>query len=479
MTIQYGYFKKTTPMIHAVSSPRSYLKASAALLAVLTLGACTTVPQSAPFGPEPSQAQKVNPIADLNEQAWWTGFNDPQLNSIMTQAFANSPDLAAAAGRLYKAQAMVGKAKAGDLPSLSLLGTGQSLASSAPGSLESLEIGGLNFSYEFDFWGKNRAAVAAASTSAKAAAADQAQARLVLSSAIASAYVDLADLYDNRDLAERAVALKKENLDLVQKKRDQGLVSEAELQLAKAGAFNAQADLAFIDEQIALGRNRISALAGLDPSFGQGLTRPALQLPAATTLPDRIDLNLIGRRPDVVAARWRAEAASQSIKQAHAAYWPNINILAFAGSLALGDPLHLSQTMANAGPAITLPIFDGGKLNANLKGAEGDHAVAIASYNGTVVTAMREVADAVASQRALGARLSQASDALDASEKAYELVKSRYDGGLTDYATLLIAEQNLITQRRVVTDLKSRALTLDIALTKALGGQYQGPYTAS
>lgn len=450
-------------------------KALAAVSVVaLALAACSTLPQSAPFAAEPSAARKVNPIADVQVQdAWWAGFGDSQLDMLMDKSLNNAPDLAAAAGRIYKADAMVGQARSSEWPSLSFLGGALALGSDAAGpSLKAVELGGLNFGYEFDFWGKNRAAVAAASTSAKAVAADAAQARLVLTTAMATAYIDLARLYDEQELAQRAVKLKQENLDLVSNKHSQGLTSDAEVQLARAGLFNAQGDLDSLNEQIALGKNRLAALAGLDPDFGATLGRPTLKLPQTVALPEKIDLNLIGRRPDVTAARWRAEAASQNIKQAHAAYYPNINLMAFAGRLALGAPLDMGQNMTSVGPAITLPIFDGGRLNANLKNAEGDHAVAIASYNGAVVNAMHEAADAVVSEKALGDRLKQGNDALAASENAYNLVKSRYQGGLTDYATLLLAEQTVISQRRAVADLQSRALTLDVALIKAVGGQY-------
>ena len=458
------------------SSISSFKFKALAAVSLMTLGlaACSTVPQSAPFASEPSAARKVNPIADVTVQdAWWAGFGDSQLDMLMDKSLNNSPDLAAAAGRIYKAEAMMGQARSAEWPSLSALGGGLALGSDGAGpSLKAIELGGLNFGYEFDFWGKNRAAVTAAATSAKAVSADAAQARLVLTTAMATAYIDLARLYDEQDLAQRAVKLKQENLDLVSNKRTQGLTSDAEVQLAKAGMFNAQGDLDGLNEQIALGKNRLAALAGLDPEFGATLARPTLKLPTTVALPEKIDLNLIGRRPDVTAARWRAEAASQNIKVAHAAYYPNINLMAFAGRLALGAPLDMGQDLTSIGPAFTLPIFDGGRLNANLKNAEGDHAVAIATYNGAVVNAMHEAADAVVSEKALGDRLKAGTDALDASENAYNLVKSRYQGGLTDYATLLLAEQTVISQRRVVADLQSRALTLDVALIKAVGGQY-------
>lgn len=439
----------------------------AAVLALAAALGFVAIPQARAADNVPAAAVSAPVVQD----SWWTGYGDPQLDKVIARAVEQSPDLAAAAGRLYKAQAYLTRSQASEYPTASFLGGALGLGGDSP-PMDTIGLAGLNFGYELDFWGKNRAAIRAAAGNAQAVAADAAQARLVLTTAITGAWIDLDRLYANRDLAERAVALKKENLDLVSDKHGQGLISDAEVQLASAGWYNAQAELSALDEQIGLTRNRIAALAGQDPGFGTTLGRPALTLPQAVTVPERIDLDLVGRRPDVVAAKLRAEAGAESVKSAKASFYPNINLMAFVGRIFLGSPIDMGQTATSIGPAITLPLFDGGKLKAGLKSAEGDHAVAIATYNGTVVNAMHEAADAVTSQKALGDRLAQSQNALKASEAAYGLVKSRYEGGLTDYATLLLAEQNVIAQRRAVADLQSRALTLDVALIKAVGGSY-------
>jgi NodT family efflux transporter outer membrane factor (OMF) lipoprotein len=395
------------------------------------------------------------------------------LDELMLKAFYNSPDLAVAAARLYKAESTAKGSHSKSWPSASLLATQQSLSSlGGESALDSLGLVGINFGYEIDFWGKHRAEIAAATSQSQAAEADCHQAMLILSSAIASSYFDLARLYEDRDVMERGVALKKENLSLVKQRLEQGLVSNAEVQLATAGVYNAEQDLGAADEGIALTRNAIAALIGLDPGFGQAIKRPVLGNLPTPNLPERIDLDLIGRRPDVVAARWRAEAASQGIRHAKAAFYPNINIMAFAGHINLGSPIDMTLNTANIGPALSLPLFDGFKLQSDLKMAKGEHAQALAVYNGTIINAMRDVADAVASEKALGVRLEAASNALKSSEEAYRLAKLRYEGGLSDYTSLLLAEQSLLTQRRLNADLKARAQILDIALLKALGGPF-------
>lgn len=478
MTVQYGHFNSPSVIIDIDMINRLFnkgiSKASAIALMIgagLSLSACVSS----------SEAELQNPTlkifaskqSSIPEYLWWKRYNDPQLNSLMLQAFYNSPDLGVAAGRLYKAEAQVSASKSKELPSVSLTTAFLGLSSlGGESGLDSIGLGLLNFGYELDFWGKNRAAIAATTSNANASEADSRQAMLVLSTAITASYFDLARLYDDRDITERGLTLKGENLGLVQKKYDQGLISRAELELARAGQLNARQDLAELDEQISLARNRIAALAGLDPTYGQSLKRPVFGTLTEQPLPEKVDLDLIGRRPDVVAARWRAEAASQGIRQAKAAYWPNINLMGSLVRAELGDPVNTGISSGSFGPAISLPIFNGGQLGANLKATKGEHAAALAAYNGAIINAMKESADAAASLKAQKVRLDASTEAVTAAEEAYRLAKLRYDGGLSDYPSLLLAEQTLLTQRRVNSDLKARSYLLDVALLKAVGGPF-------
>ena len=131
------------------------------------------------------------------------------------------------------------------------------------------------------------------------------------------------------------------------------------------------------------------------------------------------------------------------------------------------------RRVGQAGPAVTLPIFEGGRLRANLKGARADYETAVASYDETLTQALRDVADAAASERALGDRLKQSADALAADEDAYRIARLRYEGGLSNYQSVLLAEDAVLTSRRTVVDLQARAFTLDVQLVRALGGGYQ------
>jgi NodT family efflux transporter outer membrane factor (OMF) lipoprotein len=459
------------------------------LIASTALAACAGSPQPAaesrtPDAYQASQAFSA-PAASWPSQTWWTAYGDAQLNSLIEEALANSPTMTQAAARLRKAEAVAGQARAAGWPSLSLdAGVQESKQSYNVGIPPEFVPQGwndvgqvkLDFNWELDFWGKNRAAVAAATSEARAAAADAAEARLVLSTSVASAYADLAALFADRDVAERALALRGETADLTQRRVDNGLDTQAELNLAKAGPPAARADLKALDEQIALTRNRIAALVGAGPDRGLSIQQPAETRLAAFGLPANLSADLIGRRPDIVAARWRAEASRKRVGEAKAAFYPNINLAGFVGyqSLFVDKLFDGGSDYGAVGPALSLPIFEGGRLRANLRGAEADRDNAVASYNATVIQALRDVADVAASERALAGRLADSRAALDASEAAYRITRLRYEGALAPYQSVLLAEQQVLAQRRAVADLESRKLSLDIALVRALGGGFTG-----
>ncbi|MDR3507986.1 MAG: efflux transporter outer membrane subunit, partial [Caulobacteraceae bacterium] len=327
---------------------------------------------------------------------------------------------------------------------------------------------------DFDFWGKTRNAIAASTSEAKASQADLAAARLTLSTAVAAAYADLSRLYAERDVTERSVQSRLETLDQVSRRVTNGLDTRAELKQAEAGVPAARADLAAIDEQIGQTRNELAALLGQGPDRGLAIARPAATQIKAFGLPQTLAADLIGRRPDIVAARWRAEAAAKRIGVAKAQFYPDINLTAAIGyqSLYLKELFASGSDMGQVGPALTLPIFEGGRLRSNLKGAQADYASAVASYDQTLTQALREVADAAVSERALTVRLKESQDALAAEEESYKVARARYEGGLANYQTVLTAEDRVLQSRRTVVDLRARALTLDIQLIKALGGGF-------
>lgn len=459
------------------------------LVASTILAGCVTPPK---LGPAPlmkpasaygTATSFAAPDLAWPADQWWNAYGDAQLDSMIQEALANAPTMAQTAARLRRADALVGIAKASTLPVISADG---SLTVTKPSTADGIPVtpqregyhdygrATLGFSWELDFWGKNRAAVAAATSDARAANADAAAARLLVSASVAATYADFARLYADRAVLSDTLAIREKSLALVKARVEHGFDSDAELAQAEAGPPAARYELAQADEAIGLTRNRLAALMGAGPDRGLEVKRPVALALKAFGLPQQLPSNLLGRRPDVVAARWRAEAAAKRIKVARTQFYPSVNLLAFAGfdALGIGKLLTAGADVGGVGPAIGLPIFDGGRRRSNYRGARADYDAAVASYDDTVTQAMREVADVAVSSRQLDIELSNAKAALDSTERAYRLAQLRYKAGASDYQSVLIVEDRLLARRRIVSALQSRAFILDVALVRSLGGGF-------
>jgi NodT family efflux transporter outer membrane factor (OMF) lipoprotein len=337
----------------------------------------------------------------------------------------------------------------------------------------------LNLSWELDFWGKNRSALAAAISEQQAMQAEVAQTRLVLSTSVASAYAELLHLFTVRDSAEEALAIRATTVVLFRKRHSFGLENLASVRQVESRQASAEAELHAIDERIALQRNGIAALLGAGPDRGLAITRPTVRFAGAAGLPGNLALELLGRRPDIVAARLRTEAAAKRIDQRKAGFYPSVNLLAFAGFQSLGiDNLTRSGSdIGSFGPAISLPIFNTERLQGELRGAHAEYDIAVSTYNATLSNALREVADAVSSRKSLERELAASRAAVTAADEAHRIVSLRYEGELATYLDVLDAEDTLISAQRSLADIETRALVLDVALTRALGGGFQVPDT--
>jgi NodT family efflux transporter outer membrane factor (OMF) lipoprotein len=461
----------------------------APLAAAAWLAACAGLPPREP-GPQPkaiAQLASVQsfdaPAAAWPDAAWWQAYGDPQLDALIAEALAGSPDIATAEARLRRARAQVESADAARAPQVSANASVSEQKQSynylsprtvTPQGWNEYGRATLDFSWEVDFWGKNRAALAAATSEAQAAAADAAQARLMLATSIAAAYAELAREHAALDTAQAALDVRARTAELFERRQAQGLETLGSVRQVQSRRASAQADVLGVEEQLVLQRHAIAALMGAGPDRALSIARPAVTVLRPFGLPRQLSADLLGRRPDIVATRWRAEAAARRIDQARALFYPNVNLVAFAGVQSLGlDTLGKSgSSIGSIGPAVSLPIFDAGRLRAQLRGVNADYAQAVASYDGTLVRALQEVADAAASQRALGGQLARIDEAVEASREAWRVQSNRYTGGLSSYLDVLSAEDTLLANLRTQSDMRSRSFALDVALVRALGGGY-------
>jgi NodT family efflux transporter outer membrane factor (OMF) lipoprotein len=467
--------------------PRSFLPLLAGALA---LAGCATVPDLGPK-PQPKAAAALAsaqafaaPPAAWPADRWWTAYGDPQLDALMDEALKGSPTLAEASARLRAAQARAQEARGATLPSLSANGQAAEAKQSynngipaqfVPRGWNDTGKATLDLSYDLDLWGRNRAALKATVSEADAARMDEAEARLVLTTGVAAAYADFVRLTAERAAADSALQNREASADLVTHRVEGGAANQGEADQARAAAAQARQDLAALDEQLAVARDQLAALTGAGPDRGLALDAPKPTVAAGFGLPPNLAADLLGRRPDLQAARLRAEAAAKRIDVARAGFYPNVNLAALIGvqSLGLDNLTRSGSGIGQAGLAFSLPIFEGGRLQGAYKGARAEYDAAVAAYDGALVTALQQVADAAAGKRALEARLAAARESLAAGESAYRVARLRYEGGLTSYLTLLTAEDAVITERRTVAQLEARALTLDASLVRALGGGFR------
>jgi NodT family efflux transporter outer membrane factor (OMF) lipoprotein len=458
------------------------------LASLLALCSCARMPElgSLPHAPEPADWTQGLSQAKGNwpDEQWWVHYGDPQLNQLIHEAIGSAPGLAAAEARLARASATIDLTDAATEPQLAFNADAETAKqsynlliprASLPQGTHGYARTTLDFSWEIDFWGKNRAALAAATSQRTAAAAETAQARLILTTSIASAYADLARLFAAEDTALRAVEIRRQSAQLFQQRFDHGLETLSGVRLEQARYQTAQVAFLATRQQLALTRNRIAALMGKGPERGLSITRPQVRLDQKLELPATLRLELLGRRPDIVAARMRAEAARSLIDKARAEFYPNVNLSGFIGmqSLGISNLNRSGSEIGSLGPAISLPIFSGGRLSAQLKGARADYAEAVANYNQTVSQALQSVADATISKRDLKQQLSHAIQAEQAAHDAWNVAQNRYKGGMANMLEVLNAEDTLLASQNALTDLEARAFAQDVALVQALGGGFR------
>ena len=465
--------------------PRSaFLLATAALL---PLAACAPNLGKAPEIRSASSLAATTSLPDEGGawpgDGWWKRYGDAQLDALIAEGLAGSPDIAAAAARLARAEGLARSQGAPTGPTLTASGSGtivRPLGSSGFGDDFSLggwpkiASGSLGLSYELDLWGKNHARLRAALREVDAVRVEQAQARLMLASSIAQAYADLAALYISRDVAEQALRIQTDSSSLVAQRVRSGLDTEGQRRQAAANVPAARADIAALDERIALTRNQLAALIGAGPDRGLTIDRPKVGALTPAALPASASIGLVGRRPDIVAARARVEAAAERIKVAHAAFYPDINLSALVGLQVIDVPGLISGNASyfQGGPAISLPLFDNGKRDGDYRVSRGEYDSAVADYDRLLIDALRQVADAITSRNALAVQVTAVRESLADSEEAYRIARLRYQGGLSPYLDVLSAEQAVIAIRRRDADLTARAFTLDVALVRALGGGF-------
>jgi NodT family efflux transporter outer membrane factor (OMF) lipoprotein len=420
------------------------------------------------------------------QEDWWKAYGDAELDTLIEEALKDAPSLKIAAARVRAAESEAEAAGADLWPTVNASGSlmetessrnqmGAAFRSAMPRGWHHAGQIGAGLNYQLDFFGKNRAQLAAATGATEAARADEASARLQLSAAVASVYADLRRLLVDQKLAAAAVDARKETAALVRRRYEQQLENKAQLAQAEAMVAAAKLDADIVARQIKLARHQLAALLGKGPDRGLYVAPPPTsEILKPAGLPAKLAVNLIGRRPDIVAARKNAEAAAAMIDVANANFYPNIDLVGQFGVQSLDAKylLTASSEFGQLGPAISLPVFDYGRLTGIYRKSRADYDAAVSAYDLTLTEALREVADAYTNRSSADSELAHARESLTASESAYASLKARYRASITPYIEVLTAETTVLQQRRTVADLTAQAFVYDVALARALGGGY-------
>jgi NodT family efflux transporter outer membrane factor (OMF) lipoprotein len=460
------------------------MRKASALLSALLLTACVATPPTTPQVAEVS-GDKLGldggPAPQVG-QDWWKAFADPQVDRLAASVIANNPTLAGALARMRAAQAQLAVNQADDLPQVTLEGSEQRTLFSKDyiipppyggtwrwfGSLTT------NLSWNLDFWGKQAALIAQARNGAQAAGLDADAARLALSGAFAQTYINLLLNYQYGDIADATVREREEILKISQGRFDAGLENGSAVAQARSLLSLAKADQLRYAAAREMDIHAIAALAGQGAGAYGAITRPTPNLDAALPLPERLPADLLARRPDILAARARIEAAMEGRKAAHADFYPDINLTALVGFQAIGlsNLITGNSFTMGVGPAIHLPIFDAGKLKAQYAGATADLDASVADYNGAVLNAIKQTADAMTQVKSLGAQRGQQADAVREAERAFRIAEDRYRSGLATQIPMLTAESTLLQARQGLAGVTAAAAQQRITLLLTVGGSY-------
>jgi NodT family efflux transporter outer membrane factor (OMF) lipoprotein len=419
---------------------------------------------------------------------WWLAFGDSTLNQLEAQALQTNPSLKVAQARLAGAQAATQLSSAVNGPQLTaqlnLMQQRYTANGAVPPPLAGavLDSGTAQFvaNWEIDFFGKNQASLQAALGVERAAQADAQAARVLLSAQVAQSYFAWVGLVEQQAIAKRVLAQRESIRQLVQDRFRAGLDTPIDLRTAEATLPEARMQLLLLDEQIELSKNALAALIG-EPNSPVALIPSAQEAIKFIPYDGPISSQLLGRRADVAAVRWRALAADQNVASARAQFYPNINLTAFAGlsSIGLDKLLQSGSQQWGVGPALSLPLFDAGRLRANLGGKTAERDAAVESYNSTVINAIHEVIDQIALAQSIAKQQTEQTLLEAAAQDTYASAQQRMRSGLYNALQVLNAESTVLMQRRLAVDLKSRALQNQVALARALGGGFYSLSTLS
>ncbi|RUR69873.1 efflux transporter outer membrane subunit [Variovorax guangxiensis] len=467
------------------------------LMAALVLAGCATVPSGLPEiqttaqfkeqGKE-QQQQGATPPAGFTRAvpaeaqprgAWWLAFNDPVLNSLVEKADVNNGNIQAAAARLAEARALARSANADRLPQIGLsaganrgAGLDKATASTRPATMTNI---GATFSYEVDLFGRLSGASNAAKLDAAGREALLQSTRLAVQAEVAQTYLQLRALDAERALVREQVEAYRDTLRLSQRREQAGDIAELDVARVQTEVSSTESDALALDRQRAQVEHALAVLVGDSASsFGLSGADWSTTLPS---IPPGVPATVLTRRPDVSAAQSAVLAAQARVGVAQAAWFPDISLTGAAGyaSPEIGDLFKWSARSWGVGALLSLPIFDGGRREAGVQGANAQLDGALASYRTQVLVAFQEVEDQLAAIRTLQEQSVVQAQAVTSAARATSLSDTRYRNGYISQLDLLDARRSELRNRRQALQVKSAQYQAAVGLIRAIGGGWDVP----
>lgn len=471
---------------------KTILKPLAAMISVTLLYGCT-----APSDIKPANKLNKSSVlahsqqldneslssADWPKQQWWKSLHDEQLNELIKLAMKHSPTIQMANANLRKASASVMAADAQFEPQLSAQGgvTRSRLSRSEDPLFQGSRYTtvydlGLSGQYTFDLWGGQRDAWEASVNAQHAAAVDHQAANITVASSIVSTYVKLASAYHLLDLAQKDYDRTRHIVSITQQLLDNGLTSKDRLYTTQSNEASAKQDLKKRHLAVNQLKNALATMIGQGPDVAKSIKRPTAVLTTQLALPKHLPANLLAHRPDLVAAKWRVEAATKNIAAAKTKFYPNLNLSAMAGFKAvLGDAMFEDPSRSwHVAPAISLPIFTK-NLKADYIRKTADYDTAVAQYNRTLVKALGDVSDTIMALKSAEQQLDDAKLSVQLAEKSYHINEKRYQSGMGSHLDVLVAEQRLLHAESALVTLQNQQQEKQVMLVKVLGGGFYEP----
>ena len=450
-----------------------------------TVGSDFVAPADAPSAAyrhlDPTRADTARLPAD-----WWSVFSDATLNSLEQRALSDNPSVKASAQRLLQAQAQLGVLRAAQSPTLSV-GTSIANSRTTAKTSQALALGGrsiegnnytvgASLSYELDLWGRVRRVVEAADAQALAAQDDRDGVILLLSAQVATTYWQLRGLDAEQAILKSALATRRETEDVVVARFNGGLTNELDMSRARIERANAEADLQEVARQRNLLEHALATLVGVSPSTPLIAAASTAVLPAPPVIPVGLPASLLGQRPDLAASVANLRAANAQVAVAEGAFYPSLSLTGNFGyaSESLRDLAGGSARQFSVGPlALSLPIFDGGRNKANLAVAKARYAEAIANHEGRLLTALREVEDALSDVQQRQLQGEAQAQSLQAAARAHLVAKARYDRGLSNYLDVTDAQRSELSAERAAAQISTQRLLAAVAVARSLGAGWK------